>query len=94
MIYFVVEVETKWRGHDYEYLKTVRENFNDAFCFIENLAYLPFEINITTLKQYAFNGYRTTLLNCFIVKFTNIKFKGERLKYEAIFEYDDVSYVL
>lgn len=94
MIYYVVEVETKWRGHDYESLRTVRENFKDALGFIESLANLPFEIDTTKLKQYAFNGYRTTLLNSFYVKFTRLKFWGEKLKFEASFEYENVSYVL
>lgn len=30
MIYFVVEVYTKRRCTDYEYLETIRENFSDV----------------------------------------------------------------
>lgn len=86
MIYFVVEVDTKWRGHDYERLDVIREEFNEALSYIKNLFLFPFEIETIYLKQYSYNGYRTTLLNCF-----NVYFMGNNFISEPIFEYDDVS---
>ena len=89
MIYFVLEVQTKWRGHDYERMEVVRENFNDVFGIIKNLFLMPFEINTIKLKQYSYNNGRTTLLNCF-----EVKFYGNNMIYEPIFEYVNVSYCL
>lgn len=88
MIYFVVEVQTKWRGgHNYERLETIREEFDEALSFIKNLRYLPFEIDTIELKQYAHNGDRTTLLNCF-----DVYFPGNNMIYDPIFEFYDVSF--
>lgn len=50
MIYFVLEFRTKWRGHDYETMDVVRENFNDVFGIIKNLFLMPFEIDTIELK--------------------------------------------
>lgn len=89
MIYFSLEVMTKWRGHDYETMDVVRENFSDVYGVIKNLFLMTIEINTIRLKQYSYNNGRTTLLNCF-----NIKFPGNNAIYEPIFEYDNVSYCL
>lgn len=72
MIYYTVEVYTKWRGHNREYLETDRENFADVLEHLECLRYLPYEINEILVKQYAYSEFseiRTALLNCFIVSF-------------------------
>lgn len=87
MIYFVLEVQTKWRGHDYETMDVVRENFSDTLGIIKNLFLMPFEIKTIELKQYAHNGGRTTLLNCF-----EVKFPGNNMIYEPIFEFYNVSF--
>lgn len=87
MIYFVVEIKTKYRGNDYEELKTVREDFTEVFGFIKNLCYLPFEIDTIKLKQYAYNNERLTLLNLF-----NVNFPGNNMIYEPRFEFYDVSF--
>lgn len=87
MIYFEVEVTTKARGNDYEELKTVRENFTEAFGFIKNLCYLPFEIDTIKLRQYAYTHGRLTLLNLF-----KVNFPGNNMIYEPRFEFYDVSF--
>lgn len=88
MIYFVVEVKTKCRGdHNYERLETIRENFIEAYSFIKNLFYLPYEIDTIELNQYSYSNGRTTLLNCFIVNFP-----GNNMIYEPTFEFCDVSF--
>ena len=66
MIYFSLEVMTKWRGNDYEEMDVVRENFSDVYGVIKNLFLMPFEIKTIRLKQYSYNNERSTLLNCFI----------------------------
>ena len=87
MIFFVVEVQTKWRGHNYEKLETVREDFIEAMGFIKNLHYLPYEIDTIELKQYSYNNGRTTLLNCF-----DVNFPYNNLIYEPTFKFYDVSF--
>ena len=89
MIYFSLEVMTKWRGNDYEEMDVVRENFSDVYGVIKNLFLMPFEIKTIRLKQYSYNNERSTLLNCF-----KIKFPGNNAIYEPIFEYENVSFCL
>lgn len=87
MIFFVVEVKTKWRGHDYETMDVVRENFSDILGIIKNLFLMTFEIDTIELKQYSNNNGRVTLLNCF-----DVHFPGNNMIYEPIFEFYDVSF--
>ena len=87
MIYFVVEVQTKWRGHNYEKLETVREDFIEALGFIKILHYLPYEIDTIELKQYSNNNGRVTLLNCF-----DVHFPGNNMIYEPTFKFYNVSF--
>lgn len=89
MIYYSLEVMTKSRGHDYETMGVMRENFSDVYGVIKILFLMPFEIERSELKQYSYNNGRTTLLNCF-----NIKFPGNNAIYEPIFEYENVSYCI
>lgn len=89
MIYFVVEFQTKWRGHNYERLEIVRENFIDALGFIKFLCYLPYEIDTIKLKQYSVNNGRVTLLNMF-----DVNFPCNNMIYEPTFKFFDVSFCL
>lgn len=89
MIYFVVEVQTKRRGHNYERLEIVRENFIDALGFIKFLCYLPYEIDIINLIQYSNNNGRVTLLNMF-----DVNFQGNNMINEPTFKFYDVSFCL
>ena len=92
MIYYTVEVYSKWRGHDYEYLETNRENFKDVLDHLKCLRYFPYEIREIKLKQYAFSDFskiRTALLNCFIVSFP-----GNNMCSEPIFTLIDVSRII
>lgn len=81
MIYYTVEVRTKWRGHDHEYLETTRENFLDVIEHLKCLKYIPFEIREIVVKQYAFSEFleeaRVALLNCFDISFTGNNMCGE-----------------
>lgn len=89
MIYFTLEVMTKWRGHDYEMMDVMRENFSDIYGVIKTLFLIPFEMERIKLKQYSYNNGRTTLLNCF-----KVNFQGNNAISEPIFEYENVSYCL
>ena len=89
MIYYTVEVYSEWRGHNYEYLETNRENFLDVLDHLKCLRYFPYKIREIKLKQYAFSEFskiRTALLNCFIVSFP-----GNNMGSEPIFTLTDVS---
>lgn len=91
MIYYVIEVRTKRRGYDGEYLETSRENFEDVSKHLENLHYLPFDIDEIQVKQYAYNEFsrRVALLNCFI-----ISFPYKNIYSKPIFTLKDVSKVV
>ena len=92
MIYYTVEVYSKWRGHDYEYLQTNRENFLDVLEHLKCLCFFPYEIREITVKQYAYSDFcevRTALLNCF-----NVSFPDNNMSSKPIFTLDDVSRIL
>ena len=92
MIYYTVEIYSKCRGHDYEYLEINRENFLDVLDHLKCLRYFPYEIRKIKLKQYAFSEFskiRTALLNCF-----SVSFPGNNMYSEPIFSLIDVSRVI
>lgn len=89
MIYYTVEVYSKWRSHDYEYLEINRENFLDVLDHLKCLRFFPYEIREIKVKQYAFSEFskiRTALLNCF-----NVSFPGNNICSKPIFTLIDVS---
>lgn len=89
MIYFTVEVYSKWRGHNYEYLEINRENFLDVLDHLKYLRFFPYEIREIKVKQYAFSEFskiRTALLNCF-----SVSFPGNNMCSKPIFTLVDVS---
>lgn len=87
MIYFSLEIKTKWRNHDHENMYIYRENFLDVVYFMATLFFLPYKIEEIKLKQYAYNSQRTTLLNCF-----KVVYPGNDFFNEPIFVYEDVSF--
>lgn len=92
MIYYTLEIYTKWIGHDHEYFEIDRENFLGILAFLESCKYLPWEISEIKVKQYAFSEFskvRTVLLNCF-----NVSFHGNNMYSTPIFTLDDVSRIV
>lgn len=92
MIYYTLEIYSKWIGYDHEYFEIDRENFLGILAFLESCKYLPFEIREIKVKQYAFSEFskiRTALLNCF-----SVSFPGINMCSEPIFNLIDVSRVI